>query len=408
MTAERHILLIIGGGIAAYRSLELIRLLRRDGHVVHPVLTSGARQFITPLSAAALAGQKAFTDLFSLTDETEMGHIRLARQADLVIVAPATANLLARAANGLADDLATTILLVTAAPILFAPAMNPRMWEHPATRRNVAQLFADGAHFIGPAEGEVACGEQGEGRMSEPQAIAGRVRELLAPVDQPLAGRHVLITAGPTHEPIDPVRVLANRSSGRMGFALAEAARELGARVTLVAGPTCLPDVPGVHAMRVQTAQEMMHAVHEALPADMAILAAAVADWRVKNASATKLKKGGNGPPVLELAENPDILASIAALPEGRRPALVVGFAAETGDVLANARAKLKRKRADVIIANDVSPQTGILGGEETELHIITDSAEEHLPRQPKPRAARAVLQYLASLLVKPDSGSNG
>ncbi len=406
MNSNRNIVLIIGGGIAAYRALELIRLLKKQGARVIPVLTQGAQQFITPLSAAALAGEAAHADLFSLTEEMEMGHIRTARLADLVIIAPATANLMARAAHGLADDLATTILLATDAPLLFAPAMNPHMWAHPATQANVEILRQRGAHFIGPDAGEVACGEEGEGRMATPEAIAEQAWRLLeetatVAADEAalLRGRHVLITAGPTHEPIDPVRVLANRSSGRTGFALAEAARALGADVTLISGPVALPDPPGVRTIRVQTAREMLDAVRNALPADMAIFTAAVADWRVKDASPRKLKKGDNGPPLLALEENPDILATIAALPEGERPALVVGFAAETESVADNARAKLKRKRADVIVANDVSPETGILGGAETELLVITPSGETTLPRQPKPAAARALLRHLGHML---------
>ena len=418
---HKTVLLIITGGIAAYRALELIRLLRKAGHCVHPVLTKGAQAFITPLSAAALAGEKAHTELFSLTEETEMGHIRLARAADVVVVAPATADFIARAAHGLADDLATTLLLAASAPVLMAPAMNPHMWRHPATRRNVAQLKADGVHVIGPATGAVACGEEGEGRMAEPADILARLRELLAapgdaiqesssekspagePVaDRPLAGRRVLITAGPTHEPIDPVRVLANRSSGRMGYALAEAARELGADVVLISGPVALAPPAGVNVRRVETAREMLHAVEAALaekPVDLAVFAAAVADWRVKNKSAAKMKKGGDGPPLLELEENPDILAMVARTRKNR-PKLVVGFAAETENVLENARAKLRRKGADVMVANDVSPDSGILGGEETELVVITaDGEEHHLPRQPKPAAARALLRLLAQRL---------
>ena len=397
-----RILLIISGGIAAYKALELIRLLKKRGHAVRPVLTKGAQAFITPLATASLAGEKAHTELFSLTDEVEMGHIALARWPDMVVAAPATADLLAKAAHGLAPDLATTILLATTAPVLFAPAMNPRMWEHPATQRNVAQLRADGACFIGPASGEMACGEEGEGRMAEPEDIVARIEEMLAghgtaEIERPLAGRHVLITAGPTVEPIDPVRVLANRSSGRMGYALAEAARDLGAEVTLISGPVNLAAPEGMRLVPVQTAREMLEGVRAALPADMAIFAAAVADWRVKNVANTKLKKGEGGPPVLELEENPDILATIAR--SSKRPPLVVGFAAETENVLENARAKLRRKGADAIIANDVSPATGILGGAETELHIVLPDGHDHLPRQPKRQAARALMHRLAALL---------
>ena len=396
-----RILHIITGGIAAFRALEVIRLLKKRGHDVRPVLTRAAQQFITPLSATALSGQRARTDLFDADDEAGMDHIALARWADVVLVAPASADFMARAAHGLADDLATTLLLATTAPVLMAPAMNPRMWEHPATRRNLRQLLADGVHVIGPEAGEVACGEEGVGRMAEPEAIVARVEELLAALpataERPLAGRHVLITSGPTLEPIDPVRVIANRSSGRMGHALAEAARDLGARVTLVSGPTCLPPPAGVEVIRVETAQQMLEAVERALPADMAIFAAAVADWRVAGAATAKIKKGKNGAPTLRLVENPDILATIAR--HEKRPALVVGFAAETENLLENARAKLKRKGADVIVANDVAPDSGILGGEETELHLVWPDKVEHLPRQPKRAAARAVLARLAAAL---------
>ncbi len=406
---QKSVLLIITGGIAAYRALELIRLLRKEGARVRPVLTRGGQAFVTPLSAAALAGEKAHTELFSLTDEMEMGHIRLAREADVVVVAPATADFIARAAHGLADDLASTLLLATSAPVLMAPAMNPHMWAHPATRRNVSRLRADGVRFIGPESGPVACGEEGDGRMAEPADIVAMVREMLdAPIssqvvaDGPLAGKRVLITAGPTHEPIDPVRVLANRSSGRMGHALAEAARDMGADVVLVTGPVTLADPEGVDVRRVETASEMLRAVREALaeaPVEMGIFTAAVADWRVRNASRAKLKKSASGPPVLELEENPDILASVARAAENR-PALVVGFAAETENMAENARAKLERKGADVIVANDVSEETGILGGDETELLVIfSDGTERHLPRQTKGEAARALLRLLVERL---------
>ena len=396
-----HVLHIITGGIAAYKALEVIRLLKKRGHAVRPVLTRAAQQFVTPLSATALAGQRARSELFDADDEAGMDHIALARWADVVLVAPASADFMARAAHGLADDLATTLLLATTAPVLMAPAMNPRMWEHPATRRNVARLLADGVRIIDPQTGKMACGEEGVGRMAEPETIVARLEELLAALPataaRPLAGHHVLITSGPTLEPIDPVRVIANRSSGRMGHALAEAARDLGARVTLVSGPTCLPPPAGVDVVPVETARQMLEAVERALPADMAIFAAAVADWRVAEAANAKLKKTGDAAPTLTLVENPDILATIAR--HEKRPNLLVGFAAETHDLLENARAKLKRKGADVIIANDVSPNSGILGGEETELHLVWPDTVEHLPRQPKPTAARAVLERLAAAL---------
>ena len=395
-----RVLLIISGGIAAYKALELIRLLRKKGMEVMPVLTAGAREFITPLAASALAGAKAHTELFSLTEETEMGHITLARRADVVVVAPATADIMAKAAQGMANDLATTLLLATTAPVLMAPAMNPRMWAHPATRRNVAQLTQDGVRFIGPVAGEVACGEEGEGRMAEPEDILAAIEAMLNGGDTPLAGRRVLITAGPTQEPLDPVRHLANRSSGRTGLALAEAARDMGADVTLVLGPVALTPPAGVRLVRVETAQEMLKATRAALPADIAIFAAAVADWRPAEQAAHKLKKGKSDEMTLRLVKNPDILATIAGLRD-QRPKLVVGFAAETENVRENARAKLKAKGADVIVANDVSPASGILGGEETELLLILPDGEEHLPRQPKKSAARQLMRRLAEMLEK-------
>ena len=408
---QRRVLLIIGGGIAAYKVLELIRLLRKESVDVLPVLTQAGAQFVTPLSVAALAGAKVHEDLFSLTDEVEMGHIALARAADLVLVAPATADLIARAAAGLANDLATTLLLATTAPVLMAPAMNVRMWQHPATQRNVRQLMADGVTFIGPEEGEMACGEEGPGRMTEPADLLHAVLERLneaesrffSSEERPLAGRHVLITAGPTHEPIDPVRYIANRSSGRQGFALAEAARDLGARVTLVHGPVNLPCPAGVHCVAVETAEEMLRAVKDALPADVAIFAAAVADWKAKHPADAKLKKDAEKNSfTLKLEKNPDILSHVGHLEKGR-PELVVGFAAETGDPVAAAREKLRRKRADLIVANDVSPQKGVMGGDFNEVILVSGKGEERWPRMTKNAVAQRLMEEIAGILKNSD-----
>jgi phosphopantothenoylcysteine decarboxylase/phosphopantothenate--cysteine ligase len=398
--SSRTILLIIGGGIAAYKSLDLIRRLKERGATVRVVMTKAATEFVTPLAAGALAGGAVFTDLFSRAEEHDIGHIRLAREADLVIVAPATADFMAKVATGQAPDLATAILLATRAPVLFAPAMNPAMWSHPATRRNAERLQADSIAFIGPEKGEMAeSGEAGEGRMAEPLAIAAAAEALLVPGERPLAGRHVLITAGPTHEPIDPVRYLANRSSGKQGFAIATAAAAAGARVTLVSGPTGLPDPKGVEVHRVETAREMLAAVEAALPADIAIFAAAVADWRVDSAGSQKLKKGpGSAPPPLALVENPDILSTIAHHGE-KRPALVVGFAAETQDLIANARTKLARKGCDVIVANDVSEGTGVMGGSDNTVHIVTASGVEDWPKLEKDEVARRLTAWIAEKL---------
>ena len=353
MLDGKRILLIIGGGIAAFKALDLIRRLRERGASVTPVLTKAAQEFVTPLSASALAAEKVYLDLFDLTDEAEMGHIELSRAADLVVVAPATADLMAKMAGGHADDLASTLLMATDKRVLIAPAMNVRMWDHPATKRNAATLAGDGVLFAGPVEGAMACGEFGPGRMSEPHEILGEIEQALA--DGPLMGRHVLVTSGPTHEPIDPVRYIANRSSGAQGTAIAAALAGLGAEVTFVTGPASVPPPAGVRVVRVETAQEMLEAAEAALPADAAVFAAAVADWRVEGASDRKIKKDGDGTPALEFAENPDILATIAGRGE-RRPGLVVGFAAETDDVVANAMKKLARKGCDWIVANDVRP----------------------------------------------------
>ena len=397
---ETRILLIIGGGIAAYKSLDLIRRLKERGCSVRAILTSAAAEFVTPLSVATLTGERAFQNLFDLTDEHDVGHIRLARDADLVVIAPATADLLARMANGLANDLASTALIATTAPVLAAPAMNPTMWAHPATRRNVARLEADGVRFVGPGTGLMAeRGESGLGRMSEPLEIVAAVEALLRPANTagPLAGRRVLVTSGPTHEPIDPVRVLANRSSGRQGHAIAAAAARAGGEVTLVSGPVAIPDPAGVTVVRVETAREMLNAVEAALPVDLAVFAAAVADWRVADGAAQKIKKGAGGPPALTLVENPDVLATVA---HGlRRPALVVGFAAETENVVEHARAKLTRKRADMIVANDVSTGSGVMGGDDNRVHIVTADGVEDWPALSKAAVAERLVDRLAALL---------
>ncbi len=391
MLAGKRLLLVIGGGIAAYKALELIRLLRRAGGAVTPVLTRAAQQFVTPLAAAALADARAYTDLFDLKDEAEMGHIRLSREADLLLVCPATADLLAKMAAGLADDLASTLLLATDKPVMVAPAMNVRMWEHPATRANVATLASRGVTVLEPDVGPMACGEHGPGRLPEPDRILAAVAAALAPPERPLAGRHALVTAGPTHEPIDPVRYLANRSSGRQGFAIAEALAARGARVTLVAGPVALATPPGVTRIDVETAREMESAVLAALPADLAVMVAAVADWRVEPAPAKRKK--GEGPPMLALVENPDILARLAS-PGPHRPARVVGFAAETHDLLAHARAKLARKGCDMIVANDVSGD--VMGGSRNAVHLVTAEGVESLPEASKAQVAERLADRFA------------
>lgn len=393
MLAGKRILLIIGGGIAAYKSLLLIRLLKAEGAHVTPVLTAGGAEFVTPLSVSALAGEKVYQDLFDLTDEAEMGHIQLSRVADLIVVAPATADLLAKMATGRAEDLASTLLLATDTRVLAAPAMNVRMWQHPATQRNLAQLRDDGVLFVGPDEGDMACGEYGPGRLAEPPAILAAIRAALSA--GPLAGRHVLVTSGPTHEPIDPVRYIANRSSGAQGTAVAAALRDLGARVTFVTGPATVPPPAGVAVVRVETAAEMRAAVEAALPADVAVMAAAVADWRVANAGAQKIKKDGSGRlPVLEFAENPDILAWVSKA--SQRPALVVGFAAETEKVVDHATAKRLRKGCDWIVANDVSPATGIMGGSENAVTVIDAEGPETWPRMAKDAVARRLAARIA------------
>lgn len=397
---DRRILLIIGGGMAAYKSLELIRLIRKAGGSVTPVLTGAAKFFVTPLSAASLAGEKVYDDLFDLTDEAEMGHIQLSRVADLVVVAPATANLMAKMAGGHADDLASTLLLATDTPVLIAPAMNVRMWQHPATRRNLATLAADGVAVVGPNEGDMACGECGPGRMAEPEEILAAIAARMA-AKGPLAGRRVIVTSGPTHEPIDPVRYIANRSSGAQGSAIAAALHALGAEVVMVTGPATAPLPAGPQIVRVETAREMLTAVEAALPADAVVFAAAVADWRVADATQSKIKKDGSGRiPALEMTENPDILTTVTQLPPGKRPVLVVGFAAETDKVISNAAAKRARKGCDWIVANDVRPETGIMGGAENAVTLVTAAGAEDWPRASKPEVARKLAVRIAEALA--------
>lgn len=399
----KRVLLVIGGGIAAYKSLDLIRRLKERGLAVRCILTKAAEHFVTPLSAGAIVGERVFTDLFDPTTEFDVGHIRLARETDLVVVAPATADLMAKIAGGHADDLATAVLLATGTKILFAPAMNPRMWANKATQRNLAQLVADGVALIGPNEGEMAeAGERGMGRMAEPLEIAAAIEKLLgAGAAQPLKGKRVLVTSGPTHEPIDPVRYIANLSSGKQGHAIAAAAARGGAEVTLVSGPVNLPDPPGVTVVHVVTAREMLQAVERALPADVAIFAAAVADWRVAHAGEQKIKKkGGQATPELSLVENPDILATIAKR-KTQRPKLVIGFAAETENVAANAKAKLVAKGCDWILANDVSPATGIMGGDRNTIQLVTAKDIEPWPPQTKEDVAAMLIARIAAELAR-------
>jgi phosphopantothenoylcysteine decarboxylase/phosphopantothenate--cysteine ligase len=403
----KRILLIVGGGIAAYKSLDLVRRLKERGASVRAILTKGGAEFITPLSLSVLTGEKTFTELFDLKDEAEIGHIRLSREADLVVVAPATAQLLAKMAQGLATDLASTVLLATDKTVLAAPAMNVRMWQHPATCRNLATLREDGIRFVGPDEGEMACGEYGPGRMAEPQAILAAIEKILGERAEPragatpirsLAGMRVLITSGPTHEPIDPVRYIANHSSGKQGHALARAAVSLGADVTLVTGPVSLPDPDGVRVVKVETAEEMLAAALASLPADIAICAAAVADWRAAGATTQKLKKEG-GATSLRLTENPDILATLAK-PGPKRPRLVIGFAAETENLIANASEKRIAKGADWIVANDVSPGTGVMGGDGTQIHLVTAAGVEDWPPLSKEETAMRLLARAAATLA--------
>ncbi|ADG12570.1 phosphopantothenoylcysteine decarboxylase/phosphopantothenate/cysteine ligase [Caulobacter segnis ATCC 21756] len=397
--SDKRVLLIVGGGVAAYKSLLLVRLLRRAGIAVRPILTKAGEQFVTPLSLSALAEDKVYQDLFSLTDEHEMGHIELSRSADLVVVAPATADLIAKAAGGLAGDLASTTLLATDKPVLMAPAMNVRMWLHPATQRNVATLKADGVSFVDPAEGAMACGEFGPGRLAEPEEIfAAIVAMLEGPAAKPLVGKRALVTAGPTFEPIDPVRGITNRSSGKQGFAIAEALARLGAEVTLIAGPVFLPTPPGVKRVDVETARQMLAASQAALPADVGVFVAAVADWRVDEAFGAKLKKEKGGPPALTFVENPDILATLSASGP-QRPKLVVGFAAETDHVEEHARAKLARKGCDWIIANDVT-QPGVMGGGENAVLLVTKDKTERWDRAAKDAVAAQIAARIAQALA--------
>ena len=394
--AGKRILLVIAGGIAAYKSLDLIRRLRERGAVVRPIMTRGAQEFVTPLAVGALSASHVYTELFSREDEQDVGHIRLARECDLVLVAPATADLMAKMANGLADDLASTVLLATDRPVLIAPAMNPKMWSHAATQRNFAVLQRDGIQAIGPMEGEMAeSDERGRGRMAEPLEVVARVEDLLSG-PKPLAGLNAVVTSGPTHEPIDPVRYIANRSSGKQGHAIAAALARLGADVTLVSGPVIIPDPVGVRTLHVERAEEMRDAVISTLPVDIAVMVAAVADWRVATSAEQKIKKQpGEAPPPLQLAENPDILKTIGHHPE--RPRLVVGFAAETENVEDNGRAKLERKGADLIVANDVSPETGVMGGDRNRVRLISHDGVEAWPDLTKSEVAERLALWIAT-----------
>ncbi len=400
---DPSILLIIGGGVAAYKSLELIRELKRRGVAARGILTKAGAEFVTPLSVASLSGEKCYTDLFDLTDEAEMGHIELSRSADLLVVAPATADLMAKAANGLANDLASTTLLATDKPVLYAPAMNVRMWAHPATQRNLKTLKSDGALLVGPNEGDMACGEFGPGRMAEPMEIADAVEAYFASAaGGPLNGKRILITAGPTHEALDPVRYIANRSTGKQGYAIAAALRNLGADVVLVSGPTTIPDPKGVEFIRVETARQMMDACEKALPADCAVCCAAVADYRPAIETEHKIKKERGGLTNIPVTENPDILKTISQLKDGR-PKLVVGFAAETDDVLCHAEVKRKRKGCDWIVANDVSPGAHCaMGGGKNSIILITDKGDEAWPEMPKEEVARRLADRIARALSGP------
>ncbi len=396
----KRILLVIGGGIAAYKSLDLIRRLRERGALVRTVMTRAAQEFITPLSVGAIAGERAFTELFDQASELDVGHIRLARESDLVVVAPATADRMAKMVAGIADDLAAAVLLATDKKILLAPAMNPQMWAHPATRRNHARLISDGRLFVGPNKGEMAeSGEAGIGRMAEPLEIVAAIEDIfsLEPERIALAGRRMLVTSGPTREPIDPVRFISNRSSGRQGHAIAQAAARAGADVLLISGPVEIPDPEGVRTVHVETAREMLEAAEAALPADAAVCVAAVADWRVEARAQEKMKKSGDKPPTLSLIENPDVLARISH--HALRPKLVVGFAAETEKLLEHARTKLKKKGCDWIVANDVSDQSGVLGGEANQIHLVTDKGVESWPLQTKEAVAGALVKRIADAL---------
>ena len=397
---HKRILLIIGGGIAAYKCLDLIRRLRERGYGVRAVMTSAAQEFITPLSVGALTADKVFTDLFSREDEQDVGHIRLARECDLLVVAPATADLMAKMANGLANDLASAILLATNKPVLIAPAMNPAMWSHAATRRNRTTLAKDGIHFIGPNRGEMAeSGEAGEGRMAEPLEIAAAIEALLDVKPKPLAGKKIIVTSGPTHEPIDPVRYIANRSSGKQGHAIAAALAALGADVRLVSGPVTIADPGGVHVTHIETARQMLATVVGLLPADAAVMVAAVADWRTESEAGEKIKKEpGKGAPTLSMTENPDILKTVGH--HAQRPKLVIGFAAETQNLIENAKAKLARKGADIIVANDVSAESGVMGGDRNRVRIVSAAGVEDWPEMGKDEVASALAELVAAKLA--------
>jgi phosphopantothenoylcysteine decarboxylase / phosphopantothenate---cysteine ligase len=397
---SKRILLIISGGIAAYKSLDLIRRLRGRGYSVRAVMTKAAQEFITPLSVGALTADKVFTDLFSREDEQDVGHIRLARETDLIVVAPASADLMAKMANGLANDLASTVLLATNKPVLIAPAMNPAMWAHAATKRNRARLEKDGIHFIGPNRGEMAeSGESGEGRMAEPLEIVAAIDALLDAKPKPLAGKKIIVTSGPTHEPIDPVRYIANRSSGKQGHAIAAALAKLGADVRLVSGPVAIADPPGVNVAHVETARQMLAAVEQLLPSDAAVMVAAVADWRTEIEAGEKIKKQpGRSAPALLMTENPDILKTIGH--HAQRPKLVIGFAAETQNLINNAKAKLARKGADMIVANDVSAETGVMGGDRNRVRLVSASAVEDWPEMSKDEVAERLAELVAAKLA--------
>lgn len=401
MLNGKSITLIISGGVAAYKALDLARRLKEGGATVRGVLTKGGAEFITPLSVASLTGDKCYSDLFSLTDEAEMGHIRLSREADVLLVAPATADIMAKMAHGLASDLASTILLATDKPVVVAPAMNVEMWSNKATQRNIKTLKADGVTFIGPDEGEMACGEVGAGRMSEVADIVKGLEDFFAKKleGSALYGKHIVVSAGPTHEPIDPVRYIANRSSGKQGYAIASALEKLGAKVTLVSGPTSLDDPQNITTQRVETAREMYDAVMKALPADAAICVAAVADWRTQGQADQKLKKSKSGIPSLSFVENPDILATVSTLPVSKRPSLVIGFAAETENIIENAKKKLARKGCDWIVANDVSDETNVMGGDQNQVHILTDSGCESWIKADKNIVATKLAEAIADTL---------
>ncbi len=398
MLKNKNILLIISGGIAAYKSLELIRLLKKQGANVKTILTKSGSEFVTALSVSSLSGEQCYTDLFSLKDETEMGHIELSREADLIIIAPASANIIAKMANGIADDLATTTLLASNKQIMIAPAMNHMMWENPATQSNLSKLKQYGIKLIGPEKGDMACGEDGIGRMSEPETIISEIEKYFSP--KPLKGKHIIVTSGPTYEPIDPVRFIGNRSSGKQGHAIAQSLKDAGANITLITGPVSLNDPTAITTIHVETATEMLEAVNESLPADIAICAAAVSDWKIENPSEQKIKKQTGKKPIIKLHENPDILYEISNRKKDR-PSLVIGFAAETENLLENAKNKLKKKKCDVILANDVSPSQKIFSGNENQLYFITESENEKWERCSKKETADKITDKIISFFKK-------